>query len=449
MKQYFPSVPKLAILFCFACMPLMARDSIIITVTDGSVTLISGNQVTVTGVNQSTSGFSSLDDAVDALQRPEELFGSAFTTGTPFEAYIDIFGFNMKIDFDILPQPTVTVSFYDANGNLVTTNPFTGATQIEAFDGLEAFFESDAGKEFFNDYMRAVQAHALLNFVSGPESPVGQSVRENTERAMGESLTQAERKYREEAEGGASMSISASYAEFDQESYSEARGQYESMEGVSYTVPISIGGRLGKVINYQFRIPMNYTEIEETEFYRGGMEFDLGVHILGHSAASVFEWEVTPTVGTYIMGTADLAVGGDIYYYGLQNRLQLNGGPFSVSLGSYYGDYASEEISFADLDIDLEVDDIIISHGLKLMYRLGDNVVFDIYGIQARPEQGDGYKETQTLGAGVTFRLNPLADGGGAVLRVGYSEDTQDEEINGKESDFVSRRLSAELAFRF
>ncbi|RMD75145.1 MAG: hypothetical protein D6820_15260, partial [Lentisphaerae bacterium] len=305
MRRISRIVQTLVFLFTLALLfNAAAKDTVEITLSTGGGT--------------ATAGFSDLSDAIDSLQNPDGYYNGVVNSGDDFTGTINILGFEMNMAYSNTP-PTLTYSFYDKDGNLVTQT-FTGTSQEDVFHQLEEFYKSEAGQETFNKYMEALQTRALLNFVSGPQSPIGESVRKNTERAMGSTLTLTE--LMNGARSGGGFSIGAEYSEFSSAGYT----------GKSYTVPIQIGGRLGKTFSLDFYFTPNYTDIEGTSFYRLGLDLDLGIRLLGFRPGfNPVEWVISPTVGNYLAGTSDLLVGGDVYNYGVQNRLQWNSRKLSIA----------------------------------------------------------------------------------------------------------------------
>ena len=381
-------------------------------------------QVDIVG-STSSAGFKSLEDMIDSFQLdPESTYGPGFDPTSDFGANVDILGFQMNLN---IVGNELTLSFTNSEGTTVS-HIINSAARASMFSQLEDFFKSKAGQSVFDEYVKAIQSQAIFNFVSGAQSPVGESVRENTMRAMGDSLTFTEMRSR--SKDGSNFSIGYEYTDFENEYFS----------GESTTIPIQIGSRLNQTADIQFRIPITWTDLDGTEFYRFGLEFDLGIKLVGHRPQSPFEWEVTPTVGNYFLGTSDLMMGGDIYNYGIQNRLQWNSQSTSFSYGAYWGQYKSTNISWGDYNVDLQVDEEIISHGIKLAFRMGQSSVLDFYAILSRPQSGIGYREIQTIGATFNFRI------GGMILQVGYAEDEGEDTANAK---YKAERWLANLLFRF
>ena len=261
MKNACYRVFTLSIL-ALACMSsAIAREPIQVSVTGGG--------------NTSGAGFNDIESMVDSfLIDPVSVYG--YDTTNPslaFTAAIDILGFQMGLSVNL---NELTLSFTSSNGTTVT-HVVRGSSRSDMFDQLEDFFKSEAGESVFEEYVKAMQSQAIFNFISGAQSPVGESVRENTLRAMGESKTLTEMRRRNMEEGN--FSIGYQHAEFSNEFFS----------GESTTVPIQIGTRLNQTADIQFRIPITWTDLDGTEFYQLGMELDLGIKLTGHRPQAPFE----------------------------------------------------------------------------------------------------------------------------------------------------------------
>jgi hypothetical protein len=190
-----------------------------------------------------------------------------------------------------------------------------------------------------------------------------------------------------------------------------------SLDGIALSVPVEL--MLGtKRVNVKLDAPLNYTEIEGTAIYGGGLNASLNYRPFMFDADSDWEWKLSPTFGAMGRGSLDGANASILFHYGLSNQIAYRiGGSTFISLGSQLTQFGNLGFEMFGIDFAKDIDQNILKNGLKVSHYFGS---FNLVGfiIDSRFLEDAAVDSYQTLGTEVIWNVTDLFS-----LNLGFKQD--------------------------
>jgi len=205
-----------------------------------------------------------------------------------------------------------------------------------------------------------------------------------------------ERRAAAERERG-SMDISADYG----------RIRARSFDGSSYTLPISYRKPLNERATLVFGFPVNYTEIEGAQIYRGGVGVGLPLQVWLPDTNRPWSWQVALS-GSAMAGVSDDMAEGSIVAQGALSSALTYDLPFcSLSMGNHFSFYESEPLA----GYDAQVSQQITKNGLKVGVPVGRGWVVETWGIHTYFFESAATRNFYTVGGSLAYRRRGKAGG--------------------------------------
>jgi hypothetical protein len=273
-----------------------------------------------------------------------------------------------------------------------TSTSSNRASLVSAVDGALKRRPDDLG---FNP-----AAHSLISVNDGnPEATTALMGKESFDTyAMLPSPT------RDEREGStmriASMQPGQSSADV---SADVGRIRVRSFDGTSYTLPISYRRQLTDRVGMAVGIPVNYTEIEGAQIYRGGLGLGFPVRLLMPGTNQPWFWQVALSGSGVAAVSDDMVEGAWVVQGAFNNALSYDLPACTLSMGNHLSVYGSESFH----GYDSKVSQQITKNGLKVGVPIGRGWVVETWGIHNYFVQDAAVRNYFSVGGTLAYRRGP------------------------------------------
>ncbi|MEM9167989.1 MAG: hypothetical protein AAGB48_13310 [Planctomycetota bacterium] len=151
-------------------------------------------------------------------------------------------------------------------------------------------------------------------------------------------------------------------------------------DGSSFDVALSTEVRFSDRVSVIVGAPLAYHQVGDGDVFNAGINAGLPIRILIPDEDDDFgvKWQVTPLANIDTVFSYDLAAGGILYGFGLNNLLTIELGPVSLVTSQQYTVHESLALDANDVSLDPGVEQQILKLGGKLQWAMTDNVY--IYG---------------------------------------------------------------------
>jgi len=134
------------------------------------------------------------------------------------------------------------------------------------------------------------------------------------------------------------------------------------------------------------------------------------VKIFKQDADHRWLWQVTPSGGALVAGSADYLAGGLLYAGTLTSLLGYDFGPFAVAMGNQIGFCDTINLKAGDYEFDSGVEQRILKNGLQVSVPFGGRWVAQVRGTYTRFLEDAAVPDYFTVGGDVAYRFLGKAD---------------------------------------
>jgi hypothetical protein len=183
----------------------------------------------------------------------------------------------------------------------------------------------------------------------------------------------------------------------------------EGYDAQSYSVNPFLPVRLSSRVRLDVGLPLNYTEVEGSQVFRGGLQFGLPILIVKRNLRENqrWLWQLAPSAGLQLAGSLDQLSGGMLVSFGGTSLLSYHFGPLEISLGNQITAHESLDVTFGDYSFDPDISSQILKNGLKVGVPIGKHWFAEAYAIDTELLGGDtAMTRYTTVGGGFGFRKN-------------------------------------------
>lgn len=349
-------------------------------------------------------GGDSIPDLVDNVISKEGEF-EAFENDRFIVANLDVLGVHNVLVFDIIDN-TSSGGGYSATlrSDLTDLNQsFSGSSRDDVQDQIEDYLKENGSDEVAK-ILKALNRRSPLGVNAGNPNSTSSLIAQDIFQEYG--FPDSQSNAQKEAgghDGGFGIGIIGDAGLIEANGY-EAR---------SYTLPLAFRIFSSKRWAVDFKIPLNYTQIEGADIYRIGTALAVPIVIIRGTPEkpSPWFWQVTPSAGSMATVSIDLVNGGILNNASLSSALGYDLGErfknITIAMGNQITFIESMEVGAQGYSFDPDVSAQILKNGLRVSVPFGQSWVWDIYGIDTRflgdSSYADGY---ETVGTALGFKPN-------------------------------------------
>ena len=180
----------------------------------------------------------------------------------------------------------------------------------------------------------------------------------------------------------------------------------QGINGQSYSwtpmIPIALGE--ARRVRLEFSLPLNFTQIEGSDEYRVGAQLGVAVLVVKRTRTQPWLWQVTPSVGAVVAGSADLVAGGVLASGGVTSYTSYRPNEWEFSMGNHISIHEGVKVSVGDYTFDPDVSQQIVKNGLKAGRSLGKRWYAEVYVVDTEFLKEAFVSRYTTVGAGVGYR---------------------------------------------
>ncbi len=304
-------------LLCFLTITAYGKDIFNVSVTvDGST---------------KTFGFSKAEDVLDtATQDFLDANFSGYTAASAISLDIDFRGLPITLSSGSSSN-TITLSIPDIG----VTETFTGSTRDESQDLLTEWLKSEGGDTLTKILQKLAEVSPHDPIAGNPNSLMANMVSGDFERGMTGNSQRVETGINTNL-----ISLGLRASSFDQ----------DGIEGRSLTVPFQYLAKIDSNPGHQiiFDLPLTYYQLDEAQTY--SIKVGLGYHF-----PITENWSLTPSLGTGLVGSIDLASVGQLISGAITSNYSRKVAGYRLGMGNMYGHYKTLKVKIGDIESDPQI----------------------------------------------------------------------------------------------
>jgi hypothetical protein len=337
----------------------------------------------------------SIVDLVQNLIKAQDQFASLSSSPT-FGATATFLGVPNALSFNYTSAGPGGVQVQFNIPSINYTKTFTGPDRNNVETQLKDFIEKD-GSSILAQFLKSIAKESPNAVTDGNPNAATATMASNTFFSQGfTSTSELAPGTNEERPNLSGFGLGFNGGQFN------AGGMKGNNLDIAVPFKIKFTDRLSLAGN----IPINYLTLEGAKVYGIGLNLGLPYRVLIMDRSSPWNWRVTPSVGTDVRGSEDLASGAALWDAGLTSSVDYRvNSKLIVCMINQLTHYSSFRVTYGSYSFDPDIRQEILKDGVRCVTPLTPRLIGDVFVIDTRFLKDAAVKSFETYGGSLSFHL--------------------------------------------